>query len=313
MWDSLQTSEASSYRCSGVTRVNGRPCKRLGHRLDEEGRRWCGTHGADAHIKSPVPCAGLGTDGTHCRKTADVITIVDGVDRTLCSFHDELYRDLGTIRTPRGYAKARHDARLAMAEEGEGLEIAADLDESTVLDLLRARLTGLGVKTTRAVEGVIKDGLAAKKDINVTCKGCGKRSRHSIADLSTRLATVKLIATELTPPEPGPVHPGGFDLSDPNITTAQLWAASNSSKTEWVQRFHRDNNLASKIEWVVQIHERWKASRIISEKQLAEAKEALSDMQAIHKLLAPVAELSFAKEHRGPRLAPRKAEQAPTG
>jgi hypothetical protein len=68
--------------------------------LDEEGRRWCGTHGADAHIKSPVPCAGLATDGKHCRKTADVITIVDGVDHTLCSFHDELYRDLGTIRAP---------------------------------------------------------------------------------------------------------------------------------------------------------------------------------------------------------------------
>ncbi len=195
MRDSLETSEASSYRCSGVTRDNGRPCRRLGHRLDEEGRRWCGTHGADAHIKSPVPCAGLGTDGKHCRKTADVITIVDGVDHTLCSFHDELYRDLGTIRTPAGYAKARHDARLAQAEEDEELQAAAELDESTVLDLLRARLTGLGVKTTKAVEGVIKDGLAAKKYINVTCKGCGKRSRHSIADLSTRLATVKLIAS----------------------------------------------------------------------------------------------------------------------
>ena len=199
MRDSLETSEVSSYRCSGVTRDNGRPCKRLGHRVDEEGRRWCGTHGADAHIKSPVPCAGLATDGKHCRKTADVITIVDGVDHTLCSFHDELYRDLGTIRTPRGYAKARHDARLVKAEEDEELKAAAELDESTVLDLLRARLTGLGVKTTKAVEGVIKDGLAAKKYINVTCKGCGKRSRHSVADLSTRLATVKLIATELTP------------------------------------------------------------------------------------------------------------------
>ena len=112
------TSEAASYRCSGVTRDNGRPCRRLGHRVDEEGRRWCGTHGADAHIKSPVPCAGLGADGKHCRKTADVITIVDGVDHTLCSFHDELYRDLGTIRTPRGYGKARHDTRLVKAEDG---------------------------------------------------------------------------------------------------------------------------------------------------------------------------------------------------
>ena len=76
MRDSLETREASSYRCSGVTRDNGRPCKRLGHRLDNEGRRWCGTHGADDHIKSPVPCAGLATDGKHCRKTADVIAIV---------------------------------------------------------------------------------------------------------------------------------------------------------------------------------------------------------------------------------------------
>ena len=118
---SATTSEAASYRCSGVTRDNGRPCKRLGHRLDKEGRRWCGTHGADAHIKSPVPCAGLATDGKHCRKTADVITIVDGVDRTLCSFHDELYRDLGTIQTPTGYAKARHEARLAKVEEDEEL------------------------------------------------------------------------------------------------------------------------------------------------------------------------------------------------
>ena len=157
---------------------------------------------------------------------------------------------------------------------------------------------------------MIKDGLAAKKYINVTCKGCGKRSRHSIADLSTRLATVKLIATELTPPEPGPVHPGAFDLSDPNITTAQLWAASNSSKAEWVQRFHRDNNLASKIEWVVQIHERWKASGIVSEKQLAAAKDALADLQAIRKLTAPLAELSFAGERKGPWLTPRKPESA---
>ena len=181
-----------------------------------------------------------------------------------------------------------------------------------MLDLLRARLTGLGVKTTKAVEGVIKDGLAAKKYINVTCKGCGKRSRHSIADLSTRLATVKLIATELTPPEPGPVHPGAFDLSDPNITTAQLWAASNSSKAEWVQRFHRDNNLASKIEWVVQIHERWKASRIVSEKQLAEAKEALTDLQAIQKLPAPLGGALLRPPHRGPMLTPRKRDDAVT-
>ena len=272
MRDSLETSEASSYRCSGVTRDNGRPCRRLGHRLDNEGRRWCGTHGADAHIKSPVPCAGLATDGKHCRKTADVITIVDGVDHTLCSFHDELYRDLGTIRTPGGYAKARHEARLAIAEEDEELKAAGELDESTVLDLLRARLTGLGVKTTKAVEGVIKDGLAAKKYINVTCKGCGKRSRHSIADLSTRLATVKLIANELTPPEPS-----ASSIPAPSISPTRTSPPRNSGQPPILRRrsgcsdFHRDNNLASKIEWVVEIHERWKASRIVSEKQLDEA------------------------------------------
>ena len=252
--DSLKTSEASSYRCSGVTRDNGRPCRRLGHRLDEEGRRWCGTHGTDAHIKSPVPCAGLATDGKHCRKTADMITIVDGVDHTLCSFHDELYRDLGTIRTPGGYAKARHDARLAKAEEGEELKAAAELDESTVLDLLRARLTGLGVKTTKAVEGVIKDGLAAKKYINVTCKGCGKRSRHSIADISTRLATVKLIASELTPPETNGPVPSATSTSCPSITTAQLWSAANPN-ARVDPEFHRSSNLAAKVEWVAQIHD----------------------------------------------------------
>jgi hypothetical protein len=242
-----------------------------------------------------------------------VITIVDGVDHTLCSFHDELYRDLGTIRTPRGYGKARQDARLAKAqEEDEELKAAAELEESTVLDLLRARLTGLGVKTTKSVEGVIKDGLTAKKFINVTCKGCGKRSRHSIADINTRLATVKLIANELTPPEPGPVHPGAFDLSDPSITTAQLLSAANPSREYWIQKFHRSNNLASKVEWVVQIHERWKAGGIVSEKQLAEAKEALSDMQAIRRLTAPLERLSFAEEHRGPRLTPRKRDDGLT-
>ena len=248
--DSLETSEASSYRCSGVTRDNGRPCRRLGHRVDEEGRRWCGTHGADAHIKSPVPCAGLATDGKHCRKTADVITIVDGVDHTLCSFHDELYRDLGTIRTPGGYAKARHDARLVKAEEDEELEAAAELDESTVLDLLRARLTGLGVKTTKAVEGVIKDGLAAKKYINVTCKGCGKRSRHSIADLSTRLATVKLIATELTPPEPSDQAAPAGDVDLRELSTAQLRSAAFPEREQWITSFHRSGNLGAKVEWV---------------------------------------------------------------
>jgi hypothetical protein len=66
------------------------------------------------------------------------------------------------------------------AEEAEEQKAAAELDESTVLDLLRARLTGLGVKTMKAVEGLIRDGLAAEKYINVTCKGCGKRSRHSL-------------------------------------------------------------------------------------------------------------------------------------
>ena len=238
-------SEASSYRCSGVTRDNGRPCKRLGHRLDEEGRRWCGTHGADAHIKSPVPCAGLATDGKHCRKTADVITIVDGVDHTLCSFHDELYRDLGTIRTPGGYAKARHEARLVKAEEDEELKAAAELDESTVLDLLRARLTGLGVKTTKAVEGVIKDGLAAKKYINVTCKGCGKRSRHSIADLSTRLATVKLIATELTPELSDQAAPAG-DVDLRELSTAQLRAPHSRNARRWITDFSRCGNLGAK-------------------------------------------------------------------
>lgn len=309
--DFARPSDATSYRCSGVTRDNGRPCKRLGHRVDEEGRRWCGTHGADAHIKSPVPCAGLATDGKHCRKRADVITIVDGVDRALCSFHDELYRDLGRIRTPGGYGKARQDARVLGGEQDEELQAAAELNEWTVLDLLRARLTGLGVKTSKAVEGVIKDGLAAKKFINVTCKGCGKRSRHPVADISTRLATVKLIASELTPPEANrTVTSAVFDLSDPSITTAQLWSAANPSREYWVQKFHRSNNLAAKVEWVASIHERWKASGIVSEKQLAEAKEALDDMRAIHKLLAPVAELSFAGEHKRPRLTPRKTQPA---
>ena len=35
-------------------------------------------------------------------------------------------------------------------------------------------------------------------------------------------------------------------------------------------------------------------------------------MQAIHKLLAPVAELSFDSQHKGPWLSPRKPEPAPT-
>ena len=87
-----------------------------------------------------------------------------------------------------------------MAEENEELQAAAELDESTVLDPLRARFDGAGHEDDEGVEGVIKDGLAAKKYINVTYKGCGRWSRHSIADLSTRPATVKLIATELTPP-----------------------------------------------------------------------------------------------------------------
>ena len=306
--DSLETSEASSYRCSGVTRDNGRPCRRLGHRLDEEGRRWCGTHGADAHVKSPVPCAGLATDGKHCRKTADVIAIVDGVDHTLCSFHDELYRDLGTIRTPGGYAKARHDARPAKADDEE---LETELDESTVLDLLRARLMGLGVKTTKAVEGVIKDGLAAKKYINVTCKGCGKRSRHSIADLSTRLATVKLIATELTPELSDQTIPTG-DVDLRELSTAQLRSAVFPERERWITDFSRRGNLGAKVDWVLSIHERWKAGGIVSEKQKTEATAALADMKAIHEMLAPVAKLSFAGEHRGPWLTPRKPEPATT-
>jgi hypothetical protein len=306
---SATTSEAASYRCSGITRDNGRPCKRLGHRLDEEGRRWCGTHGADAHIKSPVPCAGLGTDGTHCRKTADVITIVDGVDHTLCSFHDDLYRDLGTIRAPGGYAKARHDARLALADEDEELTAAAELDESTVLDLLRARLTGLGMKTTKAVEGVLKDGLAAKKYINVTCKGCGKRSRHSIADISTRLATVKLIATELTPELNDQAAPAR-DVDLHELSTAQLRSAAFPEREEWITSFHRSGNLGSKVDWVLSIHERWKAGGILGEKQKTEAAAALADMKAIHSMLAPVAELSFAGERKGPWLTTPKPEPA---
>jgi hypothetical protein len=303
--DSLETSEASSYRCSGVTRDNGRPCRRLGHRVDEEGRRWCGTHGADARIKSPVPCAGLATDGKHCRKTADVITIVDGVDHTLCSFHDELYRDLGTIRTPRGYGKAKQDARLVKGEQDEELQAVAELDESTVLDLLRARLTGLGVRTTKAVEEVIKDGLAAKKYINVTCKGCGKRSRHSIADISTRLATVKLIATELTPPEQRDQATPAGDVDLRQLSTAQLRSAAFPERERWITDFSRRGNLGAKVEWVQQIHERWKTGGIVSEKQKTEAKSALADMQAIASMLAPLKGLSFAEEHRGPMLTPR--------
>lgn len=310
MRDSLETSEASSYRCSGITRDNGRPCRRLGHRLDNAGRRWCGTHGVDAHIKSPVPCAGLATDGRHCRKTADVITIVDGVDHTLCSFHDELYRDLGTIRTPRGYAKARHDARLVKAEEDEELQAAAELDESTVLDLLRARLTGLGVKTTKAVEGVIKDGLAAKKYINVTCKGCGQRSRHSIADLSTRLATVKLIATELTPPELRDQATPAGDVDLRELSTAQLRSAAFPEREQWIIDFSRRGNLGARVEWVLEIHQRFKTGAPVSQKQLGEAKAALADMKAIHEMLTPVAELSFAGKHTGPWLTPRQPPPA---
>ena len=250
MWDSLETSEASSYRCSGSPATTVAPARGLGTVWTREGRRWCGTHGADAHIKSPVPCAGLATDGKHCRKTADVITIVDGVDHTLCSFHDELYRDLGTILTPGGYAKAKHEARLTQAEEDEELQATAEVDESTVLDLLRARLTGLGANTTKAVEGVIKDGLAAKKYINVTCKGCGKRSRHSIADLSTRLATVKLIATELMPELNDQAAPAGnVDLRE--FSTAQLRSAAFPERERWTTSFHRSGNLGAKVDWVL--------------------------------------------------------------
>ena len=181
-----------------------------------------------------------------------------------------------------------------------------------MLDLLRARLTGLGVKTTKAVEGVIKDGLAAKKYINVTCKGCGKRSRHSIADLSTRLATVKLIATELTPPELSDqaARVGDVDLRE--LSTAQLRSAAFPEREKWITSFHRSGNLGAKVDWVRSIHERWKAGGILSEKQKAEATAALADMKAIHAMLAPVAELSFAGEHKGPWLTPRKPEPAPT-
>jgi hypothetical protein len=35
-------------------------------------------------------------------------------------------------------------------------------------------------------------------------------------------------------------------------------------------------------------------------------------MKAIHAMLAPVAELSFAEEHRGPMLTPRKRDDRVT-
>lgn len=69
--------------------------------------------------------------------------------------------------------------------------------------------------------------------------------------------------------------------------------------------------MGARVDWVLSIHERWKAGGILSEKQKTEATAALADMKAIHSMLARVAELSFAGEHKGPWLTPRKPEPAP--
>ena len=172
-------------------------------------------------------------------------------------------------------------------EEDEELEAAAELDESTVLDLLRARLTALGVKTTKAVEGVIKDGLAAKKYVNVTCKGCGKRSRHSIADMSTRLATVKLIATELTPELSDRAAPLG-DVDLRGLSTAQLQSAVFPERERWITDFQpqRQPGRQSRV-GPRRSGGAGRPEASSARDSSTEAKSALADMQAIHGMLAP--------------------------
>jgi hypothetical protein len=69
---------------------------------------------------------------------------------------------------------------------------------------------------------------------------------------------VKLIATELTPPEPsGHVPPvGDVDLRE--LSTRQLLSAAFPEREKWVTTFHRSGNLGAKVDWVLEIHQRCK-------------------------------------------------------
>lgn len=311
--------DATVYVCSGWSKRDGRQCRRLGHRVDDRGLRWCGTHAPpDGTEKERVPCYGLLANGRRCSMAAELLLLVGEDARAVCVYHDRMYRDLGLLRPPPGYSKLRRAERIAKAEE-KRLEAdpeqpvtpeeeeaqLAPAREADFLEMVKRRLAGLGPRTSKAVMRVLEDGLKATRWTNFTCGGCGKRNRVRIDDMGNRLATVKLIATELSLPEGASDELlDQVDLSE--ISTAALRSLALPDREQFLRELAPERNAGARVEWLLEVHQRFVAGDPIAPKQLERARKALTDLKSVAKTLEPLLAVSLEPRHHGPRLEGRR-------
>jgi hypothetical protein len=290
--------------CSGVSVRDGRACMKIGHRLGEDGRRWCYQHMPDGCIKAPHPCDGLNAAGDACRSTAVEVIQFDGVEHPLCRFHVELADELHVIQTPPGYSKARKAER----EQGEHAIDGGGLEEETsetVMGRIRARLAGLGSDTTEKIVEVLLDGLKATRWVVFNCAKCGARNRMNIADQSTRNATVKLAADLAAPDVKPTIGSGGawafdeeIDVYDPNVSTRVVAASAFPEREQWLETSRVDGTLAAKCERAADIHCRLREGRHVTEKELAEAKSTAYYVKTVSEQMAPAVGLDFSERAR---------------
>jgi hypothetical protein len=296
--------------CSGTTR-KGRPCLKIGHRLGNDGLRWCGSHSPPPgeYVRQPFPCGGFDVTGLPCLSAADVVAVHKGDEVALCRFHVGVVDEFGVIRTPSGYGKVK---RAERDEADRPVDDRADdvVDDTngavlgepaeSIMKRIHARLSGLGAPTTEAIERVITEGLKARRWVTFSCMHCGKRNRVNTADIPTQLATIKVANDLAAPSETAGAGGDGswafdpdFDPHDPDVPTRVLISAAFPDREAWILRHHRDGNLGTRITEVLETHRRDAAGMWVREDELERARSDLIGMQQLCELLKPTLGISF--------------------
>jgi hypothetical protein len=262
--------------CAGKTR-DGADCRRLGHRVDNDGVRWCATHSPETYAKQPIQCRGFGSDGIPCRSFAETTVEHEDAITPVCPFHATMHGALGALRTPSGYKPGKPKRLKPPRRPNEVIPDEAPLDEveEELLGSLRLQLRAAGPELGPLILNRLKKMLRSD-------------------NVAANSAAIKILLERLAPVDEGAGVESeslGGDIS--TMTDRQLRAIVFPTPKAWGDVWHRDKNFGSKVEWVIAVQRRHAHGAYVDAEELAEAKKELWHIRHWRTMTEPLADLSF--------------------
>jgi hypothetical protein len=247
----------SEFFCAGTNRQGprkGERCRRLGHRRNADGVRWCATHAPETTVKDVIACAGVRSDGSPCATPANEVIHVDGVDRPTCEFHAGLYAETGSLRPI-----SRRTRRRRAQEERErhgNVNVAG----GTVRDRVVATAHGVYDR----MEQVLVAAMSATKIVTFPCKSCGVKNRVEVSDYTNALRSVELMLAKsaATPKDAAAVafdEAALIEIPVAEMDGAQLYRSIFGTRPATVDGWSGKERTA-KVELIVDVSRRMRAN-----------------------------------------------------